>query len=776
MKITRINKIKGHRVFENFTWPSDLPDFARFNLIYGWNGSGKTTISNLLRCVQMKTPISEGEVDFHIDGNHCPGNSLAIASGLPQVRVFNREFVETSVFSSMLQLPENPVFVQIDQLRPIFFLGKESVEKQKQVEELARFRLGEQQKLEAKIKANSKASKALDDFCIREAKAIKDLLSSSGTNRYNNYDKSNFKDTCAKLGKLDPPPTPLTDPETNLLKQQKDSKSKEAIATISLTVLDLNQIRRKNVEMFLQRTVVSQVLKELLADAPLAEWVHQGLGHHSGKKYDGKCRFCDSMIPEGRIVKLEAHFNDEYNNFLIGLDSANYEIVAIKKELAGLQLPDKARFYEHLISDYEKSRKMLDQYTNEATAYLTQIAKALTEKRTKPFEKLNVTTFLDNTPMPDATKATVAVNVINDLILRHNTDTQNFHNIVADARKRLEEGLVAEALADFKTKSVAIQTTEAEFQELHTAILKLNDKILALEKEIVEHRQPAEELNVELRSYLGRDELKFDLYGNGYQITRHGKSAKNLSEGERTAIAFLYFLKSLQAKDFTIANDIIVIDDPVSSLDANSLFCAFGYMKERTKKAGQLFILTHNFALFRQVKNWFNHLPHQGKKGIALRPARFYMIEARFSSGKRNAELKQLDPLLHQFESEYHYLFKQVHDEANGTGAQRGLEEFYGMPNIARRLLESFLAFRYPAESGELKQQLDLVAFDTAKKARILRFLHTYSHDGKIAEPEHDLSILAETPDVLKDLIELLKAEDPKHYDEMVKLLSSANS
>ena len=54
MKITRINKIKGHRVFEGFTWPDDLPDFAQYNLIYGWNGSGKTTISNLLRHLQMK--------------------------------------------------------------------------------------------------------------------------------------------------------------------------------------------------------------------------------------------------------------------------------------------------------------------------------------------------------------------------------------------------------------------------------------------------------------------------------------------------------------------------------------------------------------------------------------------------------------------------------------------------------------------------------------------------------------------------------------------------
>src|SRR5205823_97835 len=139
------------------------------------------------------------------------------------------------------------------------------------------------------------------------------------------------------------------------------------------------------------------------------------------------------------------------------------------------------------------------------------------------------------------------------------------------ARNRLEEGLAVEALADFKAKSAAIQTIAAELQDLQVAITDLDSKILALEKDIVEHRQPAQELNGELRSYLGRDELKFELNGVGYQITRNGVPAQHLSEGERTAIAFLYFLKSLQAKDFVVARDIVVIDDPVSSLDTNSL-------------------------------------------------------------------------------------------------------------------------------------------------------------------------------------------------------------
>jgi wobble nucleotide-excising tRNase len=761
MKITRIAKIKRHRVFDNFNWPADLPDFAQFNLIYGWNGSGKTTLSNLFGHIQRKEAILEGEADFLLDGLNCPGASLNTASNLPHVRVFNRNFVDASVFASTLS--------------PIFFLGKDSVEKQKQVEELKKAKITEEEKLNSKLLAKEKAIKAYDDFCIREARVIKELLSSSGTNPYNNYNKADFKATFVILSKRQPPPVPLSEEKRILLKQQKDNKPKDAISVITMTDSDLN-VTRQQVETLLKRTVVSQVLEELVSNPELAEWVQQGLGHHTGEKHSEKCKFCDSLIPEGRITKLEAHFNDEYKRFLTELGVVNVKIKETLKGLAGVQLPDKAKFYDHLIVDYVKAVDRLTDYTSSAIGYLAWLASASTQKQGRLFEVVDLNSVPDEPPLPDMTSGTTALESINNLIIRHNQETENFQKVVADARKQLEEGLVMDIVPDLKEKTANLRTIVTEIQGLQATIGKLSDQIVSLEKEIVEHRRPAEELNSELRSYLGRDELTFGLQGSGYQVMRHGGPAANLSEGERTAIAFLYFLKSLQGKEFTIANDIIVIDDPVSSLDANSLFCAFGYMKDRTKDAGQLFIFTHNFAFFRQAKNWFNHLKHQRSTDLAKRPCRFYMLEAAFIGGKRTVTLKQLDPLLHRFESEYHYLFKKVHEEASGGGTNRGLEECYGMPNIARRLLESFLAFRYPAESGELKQQIDLISFDPAKKARILRFLHTYSHDGKIAEPEHDLSILSETADVLKDLVEMMKAEDPKHYNEMEKLLLSTNS
>ena len=331
-----------------------------------------------------------------------------------------------------------------------------------------------------------------------------------------------------------------------------------------------------------------------------------------------------------------------------------------------------------------------------------------------------------------------------------------------------------EAHLKFNKLATALSEAETGFSYTSRKPAELEKKITDIEREIVEHRRPAEELNRELKAYLGHGELKLDVKDTGYALMRDGKPASDLSEGERTAIAFLYFLKSLEDKAFDQSQGIVMIDDPVSSLDANSLFSAFGYMKERTRESHQLFILTHNFAFFRQVKNWFHHLKGQNKKDIAQRPGRFYSLIASFCNGERSAMISLIDPLLEEFESEYHFLFKQVYEVTNSTVPVTELAQYYGMPNVARRLIETFLAYRFPDCSGDLIKRFERVNFDAAKKTRILRLLNTYSHSGGISDPEHDPSILAETREVMKEILELIQKVDEDHYRGMVKLMASA--
>ena len=152
-------------------------------------------------------------------------------------------------------------------------------------------------------------------------------------------------------------------------------------------------------------------------------------------------------------------------------------------------------------------------------------------------------------------------------------------------------------------------------------------------------------------------------------------------------------------------------------------------MKERTKGAGQLFILTHNHSFFRLVKNWFNHLPGRNNKDEKKRPQRFYMLVTNIGDNGKTSSILKLDKLLHEYESEYHYLFQLVYTAANSDPATT-LSAYYHMTNVARRLLESFLAFRHPKQTGELMKQLENVNFDSVKKTRMLRFFHTHSTFG----------------------------------------------
>ncbi len=115
MKIARISKIKKHRVFKDFVWPPELPTFAQFNVIYGWNGTGKTTLSSLFSHLQDGQKISQGEVEFELDnGNKISGAHISNIT-IPPVRVFNRDFVAKTIES-----------IGESNVAPIYFLGKDN--------------------------------------------------------------------------------------------------------------------------------------------------------------------------------------------------------------------------------------------------------------------------------------------------------------------------------------------------------------------------------------------------------------------------------------------------------------------------------------------------------------------------------------------------------------------------------------------------------------------------------------------------------------------------
>jgi wobble nucleotide-excising tRNase len=757
MMIDRINRIKNFRIFKDFVWTQDLPDFKEKNLIYGWNGTGKTSLSDLLRSIEKKEPISEGNIVFQIDGRSINILDINKSEGVPQIRVFNKDFIDTNVFTKN------------GSIAPIFFLGEKNIEKQKEVEEL-----NEQLKQKEAICLEKNAiykstEKEFGDYQTKTAKTIKDLLSSSGgKNPYNNYDKRSFEKKCDEilnLSESEKKAKILNDQSLNDQKKKIASEPLKKIENLNIALPDIEHLS-ETVKTLLERTVTASIIGDLQNKPELSEWVRAGLKIHKDRSQK-RCLFCGQDLPRGTIERLEAHFNDSFNAFIIQIDDELKKMNTSIIQLNELEIPNCNELYPHLKSRYEVKSNNFKEKIKEIKGYIQSLIDILNDKKKKPFQVVE----WGFNPIK------VQINLVsdlNELISIHNKETDDFLALLDNARVAIEESQIAERLSEYEGKKKNAENAKSKFEEMKEVIRLKKEKIDTMTKDIVEHRRPAEELSSDLCAYLGCNDISIEIQDNGYQIIRDDLPAKNLSEGEKTAIAFLYFLKSLKDKSFSMNDGIIVIDDPVSSLDSNALYHAFGFLKEKTKDAKQLFVLTHNHTFFKQVKNWFIHLPKQRGKNEEKKPARFYMLVCRLENGKRVSTISKLDSLLHKYESEYHYLFSLVYNAAYSE-SENNLQQNYCLPNIARRLLETFLAFRIPSKTGHLWQQMESIDFDVVKKVKILRFLHTYSHTSQIDDTGYDPSILIETNHVLKDLLCLIQHEDEHHYTQMIELIENTS-
>lgn len=751
MPINRIPRLRTFGVFRDFTWPADLSDFGRYNLIYGWNGSGKTTLSRAFRDLELGRTPSQGEVTIRIDGADIKGEDFPQAT--LQARVFNRDYISESVFRS-----------DGDDLKPIFVVGKDSVEKQKEADRLKQERADAETKLERARRKEQQAERELDRFCQEHARVIKEALRPSGAagaNPYNNYDKSDFQARAQKMdADGDAESHRLTQEQQDSLRAQITERPKPKIPETSYRLPELSAMAGEVADL-LATTVVSATIDALKDDPARADWTRAGLGLHRHREMD-TCLFCEQPLPPNRLATLEAHFSTEYERFLSRLEEHIEVLKAASRQADEAEFPKQIELYDDLAQKYAEAERGLRVALDTVRSFLDDLVRVLTEKRSRPFDQLVLEVAIPSV-IPDA------VEQVTSIIKEHNRACDEFDARIAAARDRLVLGMIADALNEFVRLRDAVQAAHAAIPPLMADIQHLKDEIERLEREIVEHRQPAEQLNEDLWKYLGHGELQLAIKETGYSITRNGVPANMLSEGEMTAIALLYFLKSLEDRDFGKETGVVVLDDPVSSLDGNALFLAFGLIRERTKETGQIIVLTHDFTLFRQVRNWLHKMPGQGKKDPTQRPSRFYMLRCSSNGGVRSAALDWIDPLLEKFESEYHYLFSYVYRVWQAPDATC-LEDYYHVPNVARRLLEGFLAFKVPQESGELYRALQRVAYDESKKTRILRFLHTQSHGSDVA-PTHDPSVLSECKSVLQDTFALMETMDSAHYSAMVELV-----
>jgi len=600
MVLKKIKSIKNFGIFVNYTPSTGLPDFARYNLIYGWNGTGKTTFTRLMRCFETGKAYEDFSIGtFTIDCHETPTpiseKDLTALNG--RLKVFNKDFIEENLD---LDIKKD------GKARSVVHIGKANIERSQNLKDVQNGILEVGKEIAKLAEQIQTKNNSLEKLASSIAEIIKGVNRTAHKDEYTNYDKRTVKQHY-KSGNFSA--DVLTPAQQNALKVAINAEAKAPI-NFTLPILpDLKLLDEEINTVLRTQILATETIERLKDNLSIENWVRQGISLHPLKD-KSSCEFCGNEITKQRLEDLDKHFGSEREKFLTTLDSKISTLEKLKQELSSVKLPNAAEFISEFQEDYKTFITALRHAEDNVVSYWDKVILTLKEKKKNPYGLMSMSeverfeiNILENTFLQKQSD-------VQALIRKHNEKVRNFDKSIQKDKKILEHSILSAKQPEYKTTEKEIKELNQKHAEVVNQSNQLKKQKKDIENEIQGTKIACEIINANLKDYLGHEEIKFEVFEDGYLMKRNDEIAKNLSEGEKTAIAFVYFIATLK-DNFDLINSMIVIDDPVSSLDANNMHHAFHFMVAHTKEAGQLFILTHNFSFLRKVKQWFKAAKHE---------------------------------------------------------------------------------------------------------------------------------------------------------------------
>ncbi len=177
--IRNIKKLYNFGIFKSCD-NSKADDFLKYNLIYGWNGTGKSTLSYLFELVQERTNVNDfpGNEFVITDADNNQLTNKNISSSLLNIRTFNKNFIKQNIDWD-------------NAIKSILLIDKEKIDDRKKLNEL---KLSYEEKNLNYLKEEKEIKdleSSLSNFMTSTAKQMKIGLQSIDTSDsyYLNYNK-----------------------------------------------------------------------------------------------------------------------------------------------------------------------------------------------------------------------------------------------------------------------------------------------------------------------------------------------------------------------------------------------------------------------------------------------------------------------------------------------------------------------------------------------------------------------------------------------------------
>ena len=599
---------------------------GRINIFYGRNYSGKSTYSKIFQSIELKQlPEKYGDIDFEIklaNQTFIKSNEIA-AHKLPiDCKVFNQRFIDDNIY---LHNDNKLNSFQIS-------IGSDTNETLKKIEDIRLNELKPRNEKLSQIESDitekqqkTKISKdSLDSKLRITASKIKNLKNPSVVvgNKYDIRDiKEEFKKYSAHF-----PILPLQDDEKAVAELEKNveqakirilEKNINKPQKIDLVSFDKNfnfTLFLENTKKLLSKVVsVSNILDEYKDSPDKINWIKHGIDIHGDNPE--KCVFCGNSIDSELIKNLKLAFSDELSSLENELVLQNNRIKSEIQKLDAIPNINKEDYFKDSVSDIQNINKEIENNIDNRKRVLEVLESKISEKRRDIFSKIEI----NDLNWLDFSKIQVEIDSLyNDTI----EQIEQFEDRKTKSIDFLRRYYIIKEfpVSEFTKLSQEVDQLQEDMKKVNLEQKILNEEKEKFEKDIIElegslksESEAAKRINMILQNSLAHSEMSLksvdDEEGIYFEVSRNEERAYNLSEGEKSLIAFAYYITRLESLSTEEkSKTILFIDDPVSSLDENNIFYIYNliFCLLEKKEFLQYFLSTHNLDFLKYTNRFSN--------------------------------------------------------------------------------------------------------------------------------------------------------------------------
>ena len=235
-----------------------------------------------------------------------------------------------------------------------------------------------------------------------------------------------------------------------------------------------------------------------------------------------------------------------------------------------------------------------------------------------------------------------------------------------------------------KLKNVEIKVREIKYKRENNLKIQKGIQDLKQQKSLTKDfadfvSQILSDINISLKVTLDSDNRNYIIKSTNENTTL---IIKDISEGEKNFLALLFFYFELFAdnkqKQIKSEIELIIVDDPISSMDDSNKFYILELMKSLVELPNQqIFILTHSWEDYCNLS--YGQVNNQSFATFELR---------------KNNGLSELVKLSSK-EKPYNYLFKEIYEFSRKSDEDLKSEcQIYHYPNVMRRIFEEWYGFK----------------------------------------------------------------------------------